>query len=502
MTFKMQDEHTKPPYTTREMILSVDQSTTEALLNCLPDSVLIVDQAANIRHANRLAQSITEETLDITSCSLGKYLEGAGFDPKSILEAATTGSRITAVDRTFDGRSFLVSSSPLYGDDGALIFSVIILRNLDAINRQFLSQGPSGFKLLTEGPQQTESKRTLCLSKRSTALIEQAIRAVRLNIRVLIIGESGVGKTEIARHVHDTTLGSNRPFIHVNCASIPDTLFESEMFGYAAGAFTGALSRGKKGLIEAAEGGVLFLDEVGEVPLHCQAKLLKFLEDGTIQRVGSTGAKKVSLHLFSATNCNLLDMVAKGSFRKDLYYRLSSLTLTVPSLRETREVIPDLVQSFVERLNARRDRPFKLSAACLQWLKNYDFPGNIREMQNIIEHLAVVADDVADISQLPDSAVGKAQGIHLPAPLPTPKEPLPDHSETGAAGTCDAPLDLTFFTPDPDTAFRTISLREEVRRYESCLIKEAINQTGSKRKAAKKLGIDIATMVRKTRNED
>ncbi|NJL08545.1 MAG: sigma 54-interacting transcriptional regulator [Methylacidiphilales bacterium] len=264
----------------------------------------------------------------------------------------------------------------------------------------------------------------------------------------------------------------------------------------------------QEGTDRGADKGTLFLDEVGEIPLHCQAKLLKFLEDGVVQRVGATGGRRVSIQLFSATNRDLLDMSRSGAFRKDLYYRLSSLTLTVPALRETRDLIPDLVRIFVARLNARRDRPFSLDAACLRRLIEYDYPGNIREMQNIIEHLAVMCDGLAGEEHLPASVLSAtSQAIAAPCRSPgngtlLPFSCFPEPTPSPVLGIPTIADPASFFAAPASGGFPVASLKDEVRRYEKYLVREAVRRAGSKRKAAELLSVDIATVVRKTREAD
>jgi len=286
---------------------------------------------------------------------------------------------------------------------------------------------------------------------------------------VLLTGQSGTGKTEIAKHLHALVCGDNRPFVHVNCGSIPESLFESEMFGYERGSFTGALQGGKKGLIENAGGGTLFLDEVGEIPLISQAKLLKFLEDGTVQRIGAATGKRVDVRVIAATNRDLDLMVEEGRFRRDLFFRLNVIALDVPPLRGRRELIEALIDLYVERANARRTPPLTLARDCRERLLEHDYPGNIRELANIVEHLSVVADGEAGAADLPPSVAERA----APAFVGGPGSESPH-------------------------GFPNISLKDEVRAYETQLIGEAIRLLGSKRKAAQALGVDIGTVVRKT----
>src|SRR6185503_15389787 len=208
--------------------------------------------------------------------------------------------------------------------------------------------------------------------------------------KVLITGESGVGKEIAARLVHADGRRANRPFVTVNCAGVPETLLESELFGHTRGSFTGAW-RDRDGLLEMAHGGTLFLDEVGEMSLRMQALLLRFLETGEIQRVGSDGRNAVvNIRLITATNRDLLEQIRAGQFREDLYYRLNVIHIAIAPLRERREDVPMLAEAFLARYAAvHQTAPPVLSPEALQCLVEHRWPGNVRELRNVIERLIV-----------------------------------------------------------------------------------------------------------------
>lgn len=212
----------------------------------------------------------------------------------------------------------------------------------------------------------------------------------RTDFPVLITGESGTGKEVLAREVHYLSRRREKPFLAQNCSAIPDTLLESELFGYAKGAFTGAV-RDRMGLFEAANGGTLFLDEIGDMPLHLQARILRFLESGEVKPVGATRIKRVEVRIISATNKDLKEAIKAGQFREDLFYRLNVLPLRLPSLRERREDIPLLLDHFFKREALKLGIiPKKLSKSALEYALNYPWKGNIRELENFAKHLSVV----------------------------------------------------------------------------------------------------------------
>jgi transcriptional regulator with PAS, ATPase and Fis domain len=243
------------------------------------------------------------------------------------------------------------------------------------------------------------------------ALMATAARVAASEGKVLITGESGVGKDVVARHIHAHSRRSARPFVAVNCAALTDSLLESELFGHVKGSFTGAY-RDKPGKLQTAHRGTIFLDEVGEMSLRMQAMLLRFLENGEIQSVGSDGhTTRVDVRVVAATNRNLPEMIAAGQFREDLMYRLRVIHLEVPPLRERREDIRPLVHYFAQRMG----RPVTFTEAAMQLLVRHRWPGNVRELHNVVEQAVLMSDrDVVDVDQLPP-AVGNAAPLFMPA---------------------------------------------------------------------------------------
>jgi transcriptional regulator with PAS, ATPase and Fis domain len=336
-----------------------------------------------------------------------------------------------------------------------------VLRDIEQLMR--VRPDPPGAPYDT-GHADAEPDQGMVLCEATAPLAERGLKAMSLGSRLLLLGESGVGKTEFPRLLHRRSAAATQPFIHVNCGAIPETLFESEMFGYERGSFTGASSKGKKGLVEAADGGI---------PLSSQGKMLQFLENNALHRVGATQAKHLRVQVIAATNRDLRVMVAAGTFRRDLYHRLSVVTLTLPALRDCPGVIDRLVDRFVARVNRHRPLGLSLDVRSRRRLGSYAFPRNVRELQNLIEHLAVACDG----------------------------EVLTEDVERALAARGDAPCASP--PPDADSDTRALGpLKDAVRRYESRLIRDAIRRTGSKRKAAELLGVDIATVVRKSRPAD
>ena len=233
--------------------------------------------------------------------------------------------------------------------------------------------------------------------------MEIAERAAPTPLPVLIDGDSGTGKELMAKVVHANGARADKPYVSVNCGAIPENLIESELFGHVRGAFTGASSN-RAGRFEAANGGTIFLDEIGELPLSGQVKLLRVLQSSEVQRVGSDQAIEVDTRIVAATNRNLRAMCDEGTFREDLYYRLSVINVTIPPLRERRDEIPLLIEFLSDEAAVLLGRtPIRLSRRLQTFLQNYDYPGNIRELRNILFRVSCLADETADVDHLPDN---------------------------------------------------------------------------------------------------
>jgi two-component system response regulator AtoC len=248
-----------------------------------------------------------------------------------------------------------------------------------------LHLGEVVYPLEAEFPLGCEDLRMVGHSPAFLKCIDQLARAAESEASILLYGESGVGKELAARFLHERSAHASGPFIAINCAAVPEAMFEDELFGHERGAFTGSSAQ-KKGLYELADGGTLFLDEVAEIPLPQQAKLLRVLETGEFRRVGGTATLRAEVRSIAATNRNLLDWVDQGRFREDLYYRIAGIDLALPSLRERREDIPALADALLARIAGSSGQSrVRLDKAAQQKLKHYDFPGNVRELRNILQ---------------------------------------------------------------------------------------------------------------------
>lgn len=438
----------------------------KAAVDAAPDGIIVLN-------GDQVVVQINREALAIAGLRdrrpLGRALaDVAGDSPlewQPVLELLAEGRSGEVIIRSENIGSIFVTLRRIADVPGASIVTLRDLAVFDHARRVASGQrDPASFTSTVERRLRPDFARQRQLSPYLDRIIARGERALLQGARVIINGESGVGKTEIARHLHSFVSTATDPFVAVNCAAIPESLFESELFGYEKGSFTGALNEGKKGLIETAEGGTLFLDEIGEIPLTLQAKLLSFLEDGMFLRVGATKPRRANVRIISATNRDLLVMAAERRFRLDLYYRLAVVNMPIKPLREMPELVDHLIDRFVTAINQRRTSALTLSDEMMRRLRAYHYPGNIRELANLLQQISVLGDDDDDIPRrLQSAAVTK-----------------PEVGPIAAQGT----------------------LRDQLAAFEANIIAHAIREHGSKRKAAAALGVDIGTIVRKTTRKE
>ncbi len=252
-----------------------------------------------------------------------------------------------------------------------------------------------GFCFFISGKEKIDVKvvgKLVFRSEKMKEVVELAIRVAKSDATVLIRGESGVGKELVVDLIHENSPRKDKPLVKINCAAIPSELLESELFGYRKGAFTGAVAD-KKGKFEEADGGTIFLDEIGDMPVQLQAKILRVLQSKEIEPLGGK-PKKIDVRIIAATHRNLEELVKQGKFREDLYYRLNVVPITIPPLRERKEDIKPLVEHFLEKFNRKYGRNIAISKSAIDLLESYEWPGNVRELENLIERLVVVSSDL------------------------------------------------------------------------------------------------------------
>ncbi len=374
-------------------------------------------------------------------------------------------SPISIQAKTVTNREVLVTGNPVLGQDGKVEMVVTTVRDLSEMRR--LSRELNEAKRLVKHyknkmqrlkKQLTSTEEIVIESNSMKKIIELCSQVASTSAPVLITGETGVGKEIIARILHEKS-PSKGPFIKINCSTIPENLLEAELFGYEKGAFTGANNQGKPGLFEIANGGTLVLDEIGELPLSLQAKLLNVLQDYEIKRLGGLKKRKIEVRFICLTNKNLKEMVSDGSFREDLYFRINVIPIHIPPLRERKEDIVPLTHLFLQRFNQKYRKHKSIQHEVVDALLSYNWPGNVRELKNLIERLVIMSRDTTIcLSDLP-----------------------PDIRDT-----------IFKFSME-----QALSLKELVQHFEAQVIYKTIKQTGSVESAALKLKVNPSTLYRK-----
>jgi PAS domain S-box-containing protein/TyrR family helix-turn-helix protein len=334
------------------------------------------------------------------------------LEEQGILSPSVTGKVLktkkveTMIQETTMGRKIVVSAYPIFDYDqkleGAISFSRDITeldylkKTNDQVAKRMLLYEKEIEKMKNE--QSSLSPTDFGKMRHVFSIVE---KVSNLDVSVLLEGESGVGKNYIAQKIHQKSIRKTEPFIEVNCGAIPESLIESELFGYEEGAFTGARKGGKKGYFEDAGKGTIFLDEIAELPLNLQVKLLSVLQNRTVQRVGGNSIIHLNCRIICATNQDLQQLIAEKRFREDLYYRINVIKIFIPPLRERREEINVLVSELINEFNDKHNLKKELSTTMISWLSKQEWPGNIRELRNFIERILITSNDtIVDVDQV------------------------------------------------------------------------------------------------------
>lgn len=448
----------------------------DAVMESSYDGLFITDGRGMVLRMNQAYERITGFNVEDLMGKNMKTLEDEGVISQSAsLLALKEGKAVTLSQTLSSGKQILVTSNPIYNKKGHIRMVVTNVRDESEIHRlQGILEESKKVKETIKREmnelkiQLLETKYLIVEDKIMIDTYKMAKRAAQTEVSILVLGESGVGKEELVKFVHNNSGRKKNKFIKINCGAIPENLIESELFGYVKGAFTGADQKGKMGLFEVANGGTLFLDEIGELPLNMQVKLLRVLQEGEIVRLGDSRTIAVDFRLITATNCDLEAMVDQGRFRKDLLYRLNVVPITLPPLRDRKRDILALTHFFLKKINDQYGWEKSFSSEVVNYFYAYRWPGNVRELKNCIERMAVMSQDqVIGVDDLPFDFKEKCRGKI--------KKNCPHEGKT---------------------------LKEALDKLEYKMLREAYESHGNVRDAAKALGIGAATFVRKRQGHE
>lgn len=442
-----------------------------SILDTISDGVFISDAVGTTLYVNQMyADLVGVPARELRGKNVRDLVSEGLFDLALNPEVVRTGKPATYMQKLKDGKNVVISGAPVFDDKGRVCLVVTFVRDetrLAELNEQTGEQRrlikEINDKLAFVAQSQGRDLEPVFASSAMQSVALELKRYASTDATVLIMGETGVGKDVFARLTHRWSRRKDKILLKVDCGGISETLTESEIFGYVPGAFTGASSKGKPGYFEIADGSTIFLDEVGELPLSMQTRLLRVLQDNEIVRVGSSQPRKVDVRIIAATNRNLLDMVHEKTFREDLYYRLNVVPIEIPPLRERKRDIRPLVESFLKDMNKKYRYQKRFADAAMEILYSYVWPGNVRELKNVVEQAVILsAGDEIQPSELPIACrfEGESHG----------------GDETGR-----------------------VNLKLEVARFEYEYICRAYEKYGTVRAAAASLGMDSATFVRKRR---
>lgn len=460
-------------YDLEQRVKELNKSNREldAIIETSYDGIYITDNQGNTLRTNSAIERITGIPKHYYIGKNMKELIKRGILEESVsLKVLEKNTTVSAVQRNFNGKETLLTGSPIYNEDGEIEKVVTNIRDLSELNE--LNEELKKVKQLNKEYREELARikgrihhdpEVIIKSEKMIEIYEIVDRIAGFDTTILILGETGVGKDVLVRHVYRASSRFEKgQFVKVNCGAIPKDLLESELFGYEGGAFSGANKAGKMGMFELADHGVLFLDEVGELPLDLQVKLLRAIQEKEILRIGGTKVKKVDVRLIAATNRDLKEMVKKGLFREDLYYRLNVVPISVPPLRERKDDILPLLHHFIERYSEKYGVTKVLDRELQNFFYHYEWPGNVRELSNLCERLILtVQKERLTISDLPDEY---KKDLEL----------------------------LTLYDYEKER-----SLKETVELAEKAALKHALEHYGTTYEIAKKLRTSQATVVRK-----
>ena len=447
----------------------------EELCDTFNDAMCVTDRNGICVLVNRRHSELTGiPKRDIVGHRVQDMVLHGVFDTQLNSKVVETGQDVKSVQNVFNGRRLLLDGHPVLDKKGKVAYVVTVIRDVTALTdlrREIAAQKEllETFQSLNNANSGSARYPMVMQSRAMQRLCAEAEAIADTDATVLLQGETGVGKDVVARRIHHESRRSSAPFIKVDCGSIPENLIETEFFGYAPGSFSGASRHGKAGLLEAANTGTVFLDEIGELPMPMQSRLLRVLQDFEVMRVGATEPRKVDVRIIAATNKDLGREVARGTFRPDLYYRLKVAVLNIPPLRERRGDIQPLAEAFLAYYCARYHKKLSFSDEAMDVMCHYSWPGNVRELENLVQGIVATA----------------KRG---------PVKPEDLRGITAENG--DGEDNLSFSLP----TLSGHSLKDIMKSFEESVLDRGLRQFGSISEMARQFQMDRSTIFRKVRD--
>jgi PAS domain S-box-containing protein len=441
----------------------------DAIIDSLSEGLWISDSSGKVLRMNPASERLNLLKADqVVGRNVQDLLDEGIFDRSATLEVLRRKAPVSML-QTCRGRKLVLTGIPVLDEAGEIIRVVVTeqdITEIDALHQELEEKEALKDRLRDRivelQIEEVESSRFIAKSPGMQKAVRHAVKVATVDSTVLILGESGVGKELFADIIYKYSDRAGKPLVKINCGAIPEPLLEAELFGYEKGAFTGAQAKGKPGYFELADQGIIFLDEIAELTLASQVKLLRFLEDGRVTRVGATQSRKLNVRILAATHQDLKAMVDRGAFRLDLYYRLSVIPIHIPPLRERTDCILPLLRHYAEAFAARMGVRRRFSRAASEVLLAYPWPGNVRELANLCERLVVMSEsELIGLADLPADILGRADKAAL--------------VQAGPEATLGQALEAT----------------------ERSLLQEARQRHGNQALMAKALGVDQSTIARK-----
>ncbi|HBG1317111.1 TPA: sigma 54-interacting transcriptional regulator [Clostridioides difficile] len=461
--------------------MNLDLEFYQKILEASHDEICVSDDKGIIIYCNKaFEENYGLKKEDILGKNVS-FLEDSGYSTKSPIPIVLkTKTKFSLEQDTQTGKKLIITATPIFDENGHLEFTVENCRDITELNN-IKNKLEDTKKQVKKYKSEVETLYRTALRIEDTVIMDGIVMRPIINtvnhvsktdVSVLLLGESGTGKSSLARYIHHNSNRSNGPFITINCATISPQLLESELFGYTSGAFTGASTKGKVGLVELANGGTLFLDEIGDIPQNLQAKFLQLIQDRTFTPVGSLKNKKVDIRIISATNVDLVSKVKEKKFREDLYYRLNVIEIKLPPLRERRDNLVEIIKYYFNRYSSDFNLNKTISKEAMDAIANYRFPGNIRELQNIIQKILLTCtDNHITIDDLPNILT---KNIHI---------------TNNGNKTHISQINKVIISASKSTNYKNKNFDTLIKEYEKNIILDAYEKFGSSYKVAKHLEI-------------